>query len=326
MHDPRATTERDHRPAPSRRAVLAVAAAMFLVLVLGVGAPAAATGSTPIRPAAVATPAVTVSPSADLVDGQLVEVDVTGFPAGAEVGVVQCPADDSSGAGCLGSLLVQPADGSGSARFDLLLDGQLPAPGGLLQCAPARCVVMAYDIATGASASTPVTFALPASRTVEVTIAGGALALGTDGSVPVAGTLTCDRTTMVSVDVTVIPTGGAPTGSGATGHLEAACGPVPTPYRVRVGTAGPPLPPGQATVEVTVSHPGGPTRASAAVLLVAPGPTTTNPPSTNAPATNPPTTNPTGAGAPGSWTTADTSPEPVAGPAEPVAAPAVLAG
>jgi alpha-tubulin suppressor-like RCC1 family protein len=121
-------------------------------------------------PAAAGTGAVTVVPDTGLVDGQLVEVRMTGFPAGGSVGWCQAALAPGppSASDCGGPVRLGQADAGGSltdpgyavARFI-----EVPALGRVVDCAdPAEtCVLGAADITdVGASAATAtITFSSP---------------------------------------------------------------------------------------------------------------------------------------------------------------------
>ena len=92
---------------------------------------------------AQAGPAVTVTPSTGLQDGQVVTVTGTGFTTGtSDIGLAQCPASPSSFILCVGQKVVPASQGSFSATFTVrrIVGG--------VDCAsaPGACVIGATNL------------------------------------------------------------------------------------------------------------------------------------------------------------------------------------
>ncbi|HEX6419028.1 MAG TPA: neocarzinostatin apoprotein domain-containing protein [Acidimicrobiales bacterium] len=142
---------------PRRRAPGAIAAVLAAATVTGLVAPA---------PAAPAAPAVTVSPDADLTDGDRVEVTLTGLPVNDWFEVAQCRADPVDAfLDCdMTDTVFGVASAAGTATVELRVDAVIRTgygygdPGTEIDCRVAACAI-GVEREAGAMASAPLAFA-----------------------------------------------------------------------------------------------------------------------------------------------------------------------
>jgi hypothetical protein len=113
-------------------------------------------------------PHVSVSPAANLIEGQSVSVTVSGFPASSTVRISECAtAASANDLGCGADLTVQTAavtgaDGSGSITFAVRAQAAAgPLQTGPIEACSAPCVIVATTGAGSAFASTPIAFEAP---------------------------------------------------------------------------------------------------------------------------------------------------------------------
>ena len=113
---------------------------------------------------ASAAPVVTVTPSTDLLDGQIVTITGTAFNPGSTVYAANCPPGTMTASDCDTAHFVSvTADGSGAATIDYQVHRFFQPPGrSLLDCAVAACSIGVTDDPTPGSLRgvlLPVTFA-----------------------------------------------------------------------------------------------------------------------------------------------------------------------
>jgi hypothetical protein len=145
------------RNRPSRR-VITLMVALALVALAGVGAP-----SSPAA-AQTAEPTLVVTPSSDLLDGQTVLVEGSGFLPDTTAYIVLCPAGVTDGFDC--DLQDFPpavtTDNAGSFTRSVVVSrdiiGQVAGQPTALDCAVDACKLMAGDINQTRTQSVPIDF------------------------------------------------------------------------------------------------------------------------------------------------------------------------
>jgi hypothetical protein len=146
-----------------------------------------------------ATPLLTVTPNAGLVDGQSVSVSASGYTPGAGLAVLECTAGASSENDCdLSTVAYVNADASSavSTTYGVFREIFTANDGAGLDCAPSQCVLVVANIGDqteaasaelGFDASIPPPPILQVSATIDPT--------GTfdkTGNVTVTGTVNCN--------------------------------------------------------------------------------------------------------------------------------------
>jgi hypothetical protein len=170
--------------------IAATVAAVGLVLVYG---PGSAQGPGHVGPSSGRPPAVAITSSTGLRDGQVIEVHVSGFGVGGKVYLSECgTASDANAAGCGQQLAAQPflvtnAKGNGSGTFRVTtVAGTRPYDKqGTVPCTNS-CVLVATGGVGVAFASTPLTFSAPVPTTPKHTLPPLNL-----GALPVPSDYTC---------------------------------------------------------------------------------------------------------------------------------------
>ena len=110
--------------------------------------------------AAQVAPSVVVSPSTDLVDGQIVSVEASGFPANTTLAVVECQAGATTRSDCdAGTVALLSSDASGQVATDyatsrVIFTGSL----GRLDCATDACVLVVATLNEAVVAAAPISF------------------------------------------------------------------------------------------------------------------------------------------------------------------------
>jgi hypothetical protein len=207
-----------------------LAAAVVAVVAL-VGA-----GATP----AAAEPALTVTPSAGLLDDQTVTVTGTGWTPGAQVVVLMCLAQDVTDAGCdFGTAKDGRVEEDGTFRLryevERVLDPKAYEPTDCVE-APEGCAVVALDLATpGDRVVVPVAFdpTVPLPHPLDVSLRVRRVGFVREtGQAVLSGTVACNRPGLAEVDADVAQDTPDVVGAGRT--FVRACGPEPVGWRVVV--------------------------------------------------------------------------------------------
>jgi hypothetical protein len=143
-----------------------------------------------LSPAAgAAAPAITVSPSSGLSDGQSVTVHGSGYSANVKtINVIQCPVSGAGQNSCNvpDAKLFQSTDGSGSFTVQLVVRAKL----GSIDCTKVACMIDAHEgtsATSGNDASVVLHFgSVPVTRTSSAP-AGGGSGSGSSGGNTAAG-------------------------------------------------------------------------------------------------------------------------------------------
>ena len=110
--------------------------------------------------AAQVAPSVVVSPSTDLVDGQIVSVEASGFPTNTSFGVVECQAGATTSRDCdLETVAVRFSDASGQLTTDYATSRVIFTESlGRLDCANDACVLVVATADEAVVAVAPISF------------------------------------------------------------------------------------------------------------------------------------------------------------------------
>jgi Neocarzinostatin family len=110
--------------------------------------------------AAQVAPSVVVSPSTDLVDGQIVSVEASGFPTNTSLGVVECQAGATTSRDCdLETVAVRFSDASGHLTTDYATSRVIFTESlGRLDCATDACVLVVATADEAVVAAAPISF------------------------------------------------------------------------------------------------------------------------------------------------------------------------
>jgi hypothetical protein len=179
----------------TRRAPLAVAAAIAMTLVWAVPASAAS--------------ALVVTPNTNLVDFQTVTVTGSGFPADTQVGLVQCTVGAANpSTDCDLSFVQFPTtDSSGNYSTPFTVERLINTSAGQIDCAPANCAMFSSDLNLGSPASALLQFdpnVPPQPRlALAVTIDPKGTVVSKTGEVTVSGTVSCTLPADVFIDVLI---------------------------------------------------------------------------------------------------------------------------
>jgi hypothetical protein len=153
---------------------------------------------------ASATTSMTVTPSTNLDDGQLVHVSISGFPPNTQIAVVECGPGAAGEDGCdLQTLHYLSTDASGDAVTRFVVAAELSTFNGTVDCRTSSCTLGAgtFDASTTAGApiafnpTTPIAPPLQLGLTVAAT---GGVKPHTKAAT-ISGTLTCNRAAIVDV-------------------------------------------------------------------------------------------------------------------------------
>jgi hypothetical protein len=169
--------------------------AVLLVVGLGVGG----MGGT-----AVAATTLTVTPSTDLVDGQLVSVSISGFPATTSIGVVECALGAVNANGCdLRTLQYPTTDANGHVVTPFIVGAKLSTANGPVDCRTTACSIGAGTFDQSATAGAPITFnptaPLAPPLHVGVTVAPNGQVNNRTNVATIHGTVTCNRAAILDV-------------------------------------------------------------------------------------------------------------------------------
>jgi hypothetical protein len=155
-----------------------------------------------------AAPAVTVTPNANLVDGQTVHVAASGFAAGATIAIIECEQGAVDANGCdLGTLFTTVSDSSGSVSedvdvFRLIFTTNSPPAG--TDCVTATCVLAVADLNDITQAASQVLSFDPngplPTPLVITTNVNGSGNFDKAGNVTVSGVVTCNQPAEVDLE------------------------------------------------------------------------------------------------------------------------------
>jgi lysophospholipase L1-like esterase len=234
-----------------------VAVGCSLIGILGVPA------STVAGALASPVPTVTASPSTGLLDGEQIQVTGSGFSPGDTVGVAECQAGATSQSDCylFDTALAQvSATGSFALSFEAARVIQIQPLGGgqgpLVDCAVSgACVLAAQDLATSASAQTPITFdpsvPPPQPLTLAVQFSTGPIEVEANGSFALTGTVTCNQSATVTMNAN-ISQGSTAGAAFLSSPLSCTVAPVNFTVAVRL-VRGLPFEPGPAVLQALVN-------------------------------------------------------------------------
>ena len=148
--------------------------------------------------------ALTVTPSTNLVDGQLVSVSISGFPADTSIAVVECGPGAIDANGCdLRTLQYLTTDANGQLVTPFIVAAVLSTFNGTVDCRTAACSVGAGTFDLSATAGAPIAFNPTAPLAPPLQLG---LTVDPTGKVnnrtnvaTISGTVTCNRTAIVYV-------------------------------------------------------------------------------------------------------------------------------
>jgi hypothetical protein len=183
-----------------------------------------------------AAPSISVDPSTDLADRQVVDVTGTGYPPDSEVGVgvVMCEPDPASFSDCdLDNFRTPGTSSSGSFSTTFDVRRHIQTDGGTRDCAsaPGACVLLAASPGFDLRATAPLSFdpsapPVPAFA-MTAAFADRATIDRRSGAAFLTATVACNRAGFFSINVELVQsTGGRSTR--ASFSATDACGPVGT--------------------------------------------------------------------------------------------------
>jgi hypothetical protein len=153
---------------------------------------------------AAATTSMTITPSTNLTDGQLVHVSISGFPANTSIAVVECGPSAVNANGCdLQTLQYLTTDANGHVVTPFIVGAELSTFNGTVDCRTSACTLGAgtYDASTTAGASIAFNPATPLAPPLQLglTVAAAGRVDRHTKAATINGTLTCNRTAIVDV-------------------------------------------------------------------------------------------------------------------------------
>ncbi len=168
-----------------------------LVTVIGLGV-AATSGI------AAATTSMTVTPSTNLNDGQLVHVSISGFPANASIAVVECAAGAVDANGCdLQTLQYVTTDANGHVATPIIVTAELSTFSGAVDCRTTSCTLGAGTVDAATTAGTAIAFnpTTPVAPPLQlaVTVAAKGTVNNHTKAATIHGTATCNRVAIVAI-------------------------------------------------------------------------------------------------------------------------------
>jgi Neocarzinostatin family len=205
-------------------------------------------------------PTLRVAPSTDLVDGQVVRIRGTSFPAGTTVQVRQCTAPSGAPSTCFESTVrFAPVDASGTFETDLPVRRVIrTADDDRVDCAgePGRCLAVAIVVDhPNRSAAVPLAFDpdVPAMAplAVDFTVDATSAVDRATGDALLTGTVRCNRraATIVQVELSQEVHGRLLV---VADFVEGRCGPTARTWAVRLDTGPRSFRPGDAFAETSV--------------------------------------------------------------------------
>ena len=153
---------------------------------------------------AAATTSMTVTPSTNLDDGQLVHISITGFPANTQIAVVECGPGAAGEDGCdLQTLHYLSTDASGNAATRFVVTAELSTFNGAVNCRNAACTLGAGTFDASTTAGAPIAFnpTTPIAPPLQLglTVAATGTVKPHTKAATINGTLTCNRAAVVDV-------------------------------------------------------------------------------------------------------------------------------
>jgi Neocarzinostatin family len=154
-------------------------------------------------PASAAT-SLAVTPSTNLVDGQLVSVAISGSPASTSIGVVECVLGAVNANGCdLRTLQYVTTDASGHVVTPFIVSAKLATSNGTVDCRTVSCSIGAGTFDLSATAGAPITFnptgPLAPPLHMGVTVAPNGQVNNRTNVATITGTVTCNRAAIIDV-------------------------------------------------------------------------------------------------------------------------------
>jgi hypothetical protein len=159
-----------------------------------------------VPPGGPGSPKTTVTPANNLVDGQLVRVNGTGFPANTDVVVVQCSTDPPTPDNCdLGGVQFLVTDSNGNVSSQYFVARKLfVGSGEEFDCASTACVMAVSDLDVLTFDSAPITFnpSAPLAKPLVfgVSLANNGKVLESNGVAALFGTMICNRGAFIEID------------------------------------------------------------------------------------------------------------------------------
>jgi lysophospholipase L1-like esterase len=151
--------------------------------------------------ASSSAPTISLSPSANLVDGQVVTVSGSDFSP-SQLDLTECVTREANACGFDETTVSVGPTGSFSARYSVtrMLIFQTNRGVKFVDCASAGCVLRTQEYQTGQSVESPLAFNAGAPPRVNISIDPRAQLNSTSAAVTVTGTISCPRT--MDIDVT----------------------------------------------------------------------------------------------------------------------------
>ena len=153
---------------------------------------------------AAAAGSLAVTPSTNLVDGQLVSLSIGGFPANTQIGVLECVLGTANANGCdLNTLQYVTTDASGHVSAPFIVTAALSTANGHVDCRAASCSIGAGTFDQSTTAGHAISFKPTAPLAPALHLA---LTVNANGGVnnhtnvaTIGGTLTCNRAAIVEL-------------------------------------------------------------------------------------------------------------------------------
>lgn len=189
---------------------------------------------------AAAEPALTVTPSTDLLDEQVVTVSGTGWEPDAQIVVLLCLAADVTDRGCdFGTAKDGRVGDDGTFRLryqvERVLDPKAYEPTDCVE-AEGGCAAVAFDLATpGERVVAPISFdpTVPLPHPLDVSVRVRRVGFVREtGQAVITGTVACNRVGLAEVAVDLAQDTPDVIGAGTT--FVRSCGPEAAPWRVVV--------------------------------------------------------------------------------------------
>jgi hypothetical protein len=151
-----------------------------------------------------AATSLTVTPSTNLVDGRLVSVSISGFPANTSIGVVECVLGAVNANGCdLRTLRYVTTNANGHVLAPFIVGAKLSTANGPGDCRTTACSIGAGTFDQSATAGAPITFnptaPLAPPLHVGVTVAPNGKVNNRTNVATINGTVTCNRGAIIDV-------------------------------------------------------------------------------------------------------------------------------
>ncbi len=189
--------------------------------------------------AVVPVPAITVTPSTNLVDRQIVTVTGTGFSPSTLFGAAQCDALTAPDLGIdacdLSTSRTSSTDADGNVQFDMGVRRIITVQGNEIDCALSACILGAATLSGTTpieSTGVPISFdpSVPPAPALQISITVDKVTL-----VSVSGTVTCNRAAQMFADVQIQQQKGTAEAF-AYGYTDEpiTCGPTPTGWTAPV--------------------------------------------------------------------------------------------